>query len=242
MAIALDVFGIIEIIVAALLWRITGQAHGRALLRSAWAMAKIMIGTIKRPLLAGSIIGLLTPLGRVLVPDWVPPIPALTAIGAAALVLSYLCLPPAVLLLGSSDPHNLVLYNKLIRATIPMRLVHLLDDFRFGRWGISISETSVRALPQKDWYAVVEKLMTAVPLIVLDMRSVSGPVIWEAKTILASPTLTSKTLFITASAGQRLIFDMLTSPHTPFSRELTIVQPDHAAGLVKAATRKLYST
>lgn len=194
-----DWFGLLAPLVGFWYWYIARKVYGYVPLNIAWQTARIGFTTRSLlPLFLSPVVFAIA-VGRIYFPDWVPPIPYLLLVAIPPFVLAYLCCPPAVLLLGASSRQNTPFYREMAREVRPpMRLVHLLNvGYPEMYEDRTLWESGQRTWAR--WEPIVDRLIDTVPIIVIDTRIPTVPVLQEARKILSSDTLNRKTIFIMGS-------------------------------------------
>ncbi|MBI5959744.1 MAG: hypothetical protein HY866_13465 [Chloroflexi bacterium] len=135
------------------------------------------------------------------IPGVLSPLPALLELTLGFLAISNTCLPPSLLMLGASKTEAASLYFDIVLAIFPLKVVHLIDDFRFGAIYEGLGYSNYRTLEDNEWKNVVREFMEIVPAIVIDTRIENDAVLEEAEWIFASPELLKKSLFVTNPDG-----------------------------------------
>jgi hypothetical protein len=122
--------------------------------------------------------------------------------------LLFLLQPPVILFLSMSKRENLMAIHSLRWSIGPWRIIYLLEyidklDDSFSVEIIKqILKGGVRQRRGQDWRPVVHELMDTVPVIVLDAREATQPVVEEAKRILSSTALSDKCIVVSGDHGE----------------------------------------
>lgn len=117
--------------------------------------------------------------------------------------------PPYALVLAASSRETGKLLKSFSVAAHPFRVVGLLDRQKLGflpryLWvmgAYSLFTDDLRVVDSHDWRRVVDRLMDLVPLIVLDARSDSAVVAYEAGEILRDPRRLERAVFVVRDDG-----------------------------------------
>lgn len=112
--------------------------------------------------------------------------------------------PPYVLMLGASSEETGKALARLSSAVFPFRVVALLDRARTGRHvGSSFSwlTDDLRTIDERDWRALVDRLIELVPVIVLDARTDRPVVVYEANQLLLHPRRLHRSSFVISEDG-----------------------------------------
>lgn len=159
-------------------------------------------------------------------------------------LLIYQCLPPSILLLGTSRHECVTLRHKLERGLHPYRVVVLLEPFSANS---SIHSLFVRNLFEwdnlrtstKKWKSVVHPLMDIVPAIVLDARVPTPGVLEETRRILAEGFI-SKTVFLVEDNTNAPVLDALDIKISDYkfliAQELRLVELLKKMGLSRTSS------
>jgi len=109
--------------------------------------------------------------------------------------------PPAVLILGVSSQETANLVSQISKTIHPLRIVGLFDTKRTGRLmgTFSLFTDNMRTESDREWEKVVELILYVVPLVVIDTRTISPPVIREVKRVMGNNQYRKKSLFVVGS-------------------------------------------
>lgn len=112
--------------------------------------------------------------------------------------------PPCVLVLGASNRQTGRALASVSRASIPFRVVALLDHRRTGYvvGAFSPLTDNLRTESDHHWRSTVDALADYVPLIVLDARTDTPIVVFEVKQIMERPWRRDRTIFVIGPDGQ----------------------------------------
>ena len=183
----------LAIVLAAVCWRNVRQT--RDVLGIPWfVMRRMLVFTLHTPkgftLYAfhmGLILAyLLVSVSGVLSGEW------LVSLGACVLALTarriFIDLrPPAVVLLTTSTPGSGRIFSSMRRSISPLRCVALLDYRRLGLLHLLPSlNDNLRTRNARIWKSIVHQLIEIAPIVVVDARPESGPVVDEAFLIVAN--------------------------------------------------------
>src|SRR5262245_34199769 len=113
-------------------WLATIRAYGYFPLKAIKQMMKLVRRTIKIFYIYLGLSGIVGAFGSIFLPNWFPPIPFLYQLTLGFFAITFVCLPPSVLLLGVSSKMNAALYYDIMWKTLPLKLIHMLNDFDFG--------------------------------------------------------------------------------------------------------------
>jgi hypothetical protein len=132
---------------------------------------------------------------------------------AAAVIFLGQNRPFGVLFLTTSRAQQFALEEKLFKAVSPLSVVTLLD-MRYSESHTSgearQSFNNYRAVDEATWEDVVYELADLSPIIVLDTRTVTSPMLMEARRVL-DPNLAYKTFFLIGENGERPVLDVVLS-------------------------------
>ena len=126
-----------------------------------------------------------------------PPLPRLLGFALGLGGLSYICVPPSVLVLAASGRGGSDFVAALESFYPPLRIAHLLDWLKAGSFGRDAARHSSYRMDESDgtWQQAVHALAKVTPVIVMDCRAVTTHVLTEIQHILAT-NIEHKTLFI----------------------------------------------
>ena len=183
----LDILGLLFLFICGIQILATVRAYGSLSTRAVIITIRTTLKSSKILLLLAGITTLLSAIFQPFFPSWIPPFPPLLQVGGGLIGLNAACLPPIVLYLAASKPEGILLANDLSFAIAPLKLTHLLESFYSEaplaeREQIHESEYRVSG----NWQKTVMDLCDIVPLIIIDARFVTGPVVTEINHILDS--------------------------------------------------------
>jgi hypothetical protein len=128
------------------------------------------------------------------------PFLSFVSLEAALMLLSRMCLPPSVLILGASEVRSPITFMVKI-AFAPLRMVHLL-----GR----AEHVSLRMFKTANWWNAVNRVADKVAYIIIDTRVITPYVLKELNLVL-QPHFVEKTLFVVCADGSSPSLDTVTS-------------------------------
>lgn len=213
-AAALVLLGCVQVPLRAFLRaRIIYRAKGRKFsIRQVEAVRKSAIWPMMRPggfdlVLVGtlSVFGVLSSFRHVV---W-PILWYVTYRGASVL---YVLQPPVVLVLSSSASEKLQFLVDMYYMVNPLRLVALLDhDLASDAWTqLRAPFLSLRTRRDNEWRQIVTKLINSVPVIVLDGRTVTDAILFEARALFAAGRM-NDTLVVTDPDGACQLLSVLAA-------------------------------
>jgi len=204
-------------------------------------MMQLAWRTVKAFLVGSSLLAMLGAVGIVLLPDRFEPLPVslFSQLTFGLCVISFVYLPPSILLLGVSDQTNAGLYYEVMCAALPLKLVHMLNDFNFGAiHGGPLNYFRYRALPIADWKAVISDLMLMAPIIVMDIRIVTKPVLDEVNMIL-SLGLCDKTIFVINQNGSSQVLDLIRNTTDQSVLPINTIRSDQVISSLRSMKYRL---
>jgi hypothetical protein len=141
-------------------------------------------------------------------------------------------LPPALLFLATSDHKSFEFLAEISKAIKPLRIANLLDrdtaiKTDSGNLEISLLGDEYRTLDDNLWIDSVKRLIDLTPIIFLDARSQSIPLIEEASLILNSPHA-GKTIFISHTEKERPLDELVEITDRSAELMLTCIKADKA--------------
>jgi hypothetical protein len=189
---------------------VTAKAYGGLPTKALWAMTRVTIRGPKVLLLVSGILGLFDSLFQPLLSSWIPPFPRLFLAGLSLVALNGACLPPTVLYLAASKAKGFSLASELQFSIAPLKIVHLLDTFQAGAiLGDQLHQSEFRV--GANWQKAVRTFSEITPLIIVDGRVVTEPILQEITHILNSG-LHNRTFFVADETGGVPALSCLTLP------------------------------
>ena len=146
----------------------------------------------------------------------------------AVLVLATQLLPPSSIFLASSNPRSLLLIESLQTGTL-VYIVSFLDVASL------IHDENLRTR-HGNWEKPVLDMINQVPLVFLDTRTVTRPLLQELQWVI-QPGILYKTVFITDDEGGSPLLECWRPDWVAFSSELTLVSAGKARELIFALTK-----
>jgi hypothetical protein len=172
-----------------------------------------------------------------------------TGLRNAAGLLAFLCQlvvahfwdlarPPVALILTTSTPEVLEMIVR-IRGNLPLlRIVTLLDTSR-GESDMAreyYKFDDFRTSGSTDWMEVVRRFAEMVPVIVMDVRHTSDPVLWEIALTLDEKYL-SKVIYLIGDNGERdgllIVANHLTVIEGNTARQVIVSTPSAIAAVLR---------
>jgi len=237
----LDLFAAGLILLAIVQWTGTIRAYHGVRPRLVYDLVRMTVGTVKLLLLLSGLLGVASAFVALFAPDLLPNLGFGVQLASGLYALTWLSLPPTVLLLASSSPAYARLYNDLVSAVPPLRLAHLIYDFHFGAvQGHALRNLSLRTMPELDWRKVVLRLMVSVPLVVIDVREWSPHVRWECQQVFELG-LQDKTVFLVESSSHADALLAIQSAAGYAIGPVCVVDASTGPALLKQLTRQMWS-
>jgi hypothetical protein len=197
----LDVVGLLFLFAFGVQVLATLRAYGSLPARAVLITIRTSLRSSKLFILLASIAVLFGSIFQPIMSSWIPPLPPLLEVGGALIGLNIACLPPTVLYLASSTPEGILLGNDLLGTVAPLKLINFLESFHSEaplaeRENIRPSSYRVSG----NWEKTVMDFCEFVPLIIVDTRVMTAPVIAEINHILNSG-LEQRTFFVAGQHG-----------------------------------------
>jgi hypothetical protein len=168
-----------------------------------------------------------------------PMIAVLLAMVAQSFFLLFKSLqPPAALFLTSSSPYAADLLVQINIALSPLRCVALLNPKRMHFMQRNALGDNLRTKNPHIWKSIIYRLIEMTPIIILDTRGESAPVMQEAFIMLA-PERARKAVFITDENGRAPALE--AHGIKPADYALTCVTEEELIPLLRDWTQSAYS-
>jgi hypothetical protein len=196
-------------------WVVWSRRHQRSMLHIARSMWSLMwrsdaLRSVTQSLVAvGVSCGVLLALGLAGTPELILPSLMLAVIGAAYVVWPAFQ-PPDVVCLGASTRPGAELQVSLAYELLGFRVVSLLRPFDISSHDAldPLSGGFLRTREEQDWPHVADDLMALTLLAVIDARTRTSPVTFEAR-LAMMPHRAFKTIYIVGAGGERPALDGL---------------------------------
>ncbi len=175
------------------------RAYKGFILKSTRIMTSVSLRSGKALLLVGGTVVLFCAVFQPLLTSWIPPLSRVLQAGLGMVALGGACLPPGIVYLGGSQSSGFLFVRQLMFAIAPLKVTHLLNSFEAGVMLGDQAHMSEYRVTTK-WQEVVRSLCDIAPLIILDSRHITAPVLQEAQYILNSDQR-RRTVFIAEDNG-----------------------------------------
>ncbi|MCH7229146.1 hypothetical protein [Haloferula sp. A504] len=149
------------------------------------------------------------------------PMPLWFGFGLSGIALSSSILPPSLLVLGCSCPSTLGFTSAVFQGFIPLRILHLLRQSGSDE----VTRNDLRDGSNRvftDWRGAVVHAVGFVPVIVIDLRSYTGPVHFELNHLFETGAC-KRTFFI---VDEESISRLWSLTPTEFKRDLCVLDAD----------------
>lgn len=193
------------LLTAAGLWHSSARQYRRSPLPLLLPMLRLALWSRNRTMV---LVALGTGAGYLLRPvvpalqGFLPPFPPPLVLGIVLPVLAAFAVPPTVLLLTPSGVAGSAMLMQLVQSLRPLRVVGLLRDHTrelgFSRDEIRSGDLRTH---ERRWRAVVRPLMDVVPIVVIDTRAATGPMVAEIGWMLL-PERSGKAVFLVGPQGE----------------------------------------
>lgn len=197
----------------------TVRAYGKMPPKAVMGMMQVTLRSSKLILLVGAILGFFLVLFEPLLASWFPPFPKLFLTGLSLVALNGACLPPTFLYLAASRAKAFSLTSDLQLAIAPLKIVNLIDTIQAGVIpGDQIHQSDYRV--SGNWQKAVKTLSRITPIIIVDGRITTQPLIQEITYIINSG-LYKRTFFIGDETGKVPALSCLNLPRDIFPQIVT---------------------
>ncbi|NTU50577.1 MAG: hypothetical protein HGA87_06870 [Desulfobulbaceae bacterium] len=188
---SLNISGVIAIWYAIALAVLNSRVGAGSILLRAGRTIRVILNTRKCITITGAMALLLIGALNPFLGEFALEFPGLFLVGIGASILIQSLLPASVLFLSASKDEGRTLLRSLTRASYPLRFAHLLNIAGTGIPELRAPQVRVFS----NWRGAVDAFSDAVPIMVVDLRVITGHVLEEVRHIFDRHLLV-KTVFV----------------------------------------------